>query len=555
MARRKYSKEMIEEALKGYYSRATQGETLSGIPAKETYTPEDVKGIDYNKDLGNAGEYPYTRGVFSDMYRGRLWSIRQLAGFWSGEETNRRLKYLLSQGETAINTISDNPSNNCIDPDHPIALGDAGVQGIPTAILQDMEELTEGIPLDKVSWTFSAPQSFVYMPMYIAVAQNRGNDISKLRGTSTGENIIYVATCGRRSDVRPPALSLKLSSDVIEFCSKYMPLWNPIGVNGYNLRECGLGAADEMGLTLSLALEYIREGLRRGMAIDEIAPKITFVLGIQIDFFEEIAKFRAARKVWAWLMRDRFGAKEPTSWQFKFHTNTSGIALIRQQPECNIIRATIQTLAGAIGGTNSMCTMGYLEPICLPTEEAHRISVRTQQIVAHESGVANVVDPIAGSYYVESLTATLEEKIKELIKEVDSRGGFIGALETGWIWARIDEAARRFQQKVESKERLIIGQNCYAIPEKKRRAIHKIDTDLIERRIARFKQFKASRDESLVRASLKNLARETEKKDTNLIPAILEAVKAYATIGEISGIIRMANGYDYDPFGMTKPSF
>ena len=550
----KITQEAIEEGLKGYYNYATAKETLSGIPIKEKYTPEDIKDINYENDIGEPGEYPYTRGVYPNMYRGRLWSIRELAGFWSGEETNRRLKYLISHGETAINTISDNPSNHCIDPDHPIAAGDAGVQGIPTAILQDIEELTEGIPLDKVSWTFSAPQSFMYMPMYITIAQRRGNDISKLRGTSTGEFLIYVATCGRRPDIRPPALCVKLVSDVIEFCSKYMPKWNPVSCNGYDWREVGVGAAEEIGFVFSLGLEYIREGLRRGMSIDEIAPKITFDSGCQIEFFEEIAKFRAARKVWAYLMRERFGAKEPRSWKFKYHVNTSGVSLIRQQPENNIIRIAIETLAAAIGGTNSMCTMGYLEPVCLPTEEAHRISVRTNQIVAYETGVANVVDPIAGSYYVESLTATIEEKIKKLIDEIDGRGGFIAALESGWIYTKIDEAASHFQQQVENKDRLIVGQNCFTMPEKPRRNVHKINANLIERRIARFKEFKASRDRVLVKSTLKNLSQEAEK-DANLIPAILEAVKAYATIGEVTGIIRMAHGYNYDPFGMIKCPF
>ena len=537
---------------KAYFNKPKRVDTWSNLSVKESYTPEDIKDIDYKGDVGNVGAYPYTRGIFPDMYRGRIWSMREISGFGSGRDSNERLKHLMEIGETALNVILDNPTQLGIDSDHPLAEGDVGVQGTAIDSLKDMEDLTEGIPLDEVSFMFSTPTMAVYA-MYIALAEKKGYDISQLRGTFSNDPIGYLLFGNHSLDQKPPSLTLKLAVDVIEYCAKNMPLWNPINVNTYSLRETGVTAAQEIGYSFATASEYIKEALRRGVGIDYVAPKIAFTCNAHIDLFEEIAKFRAARKLWAKLMKEKFGAKNPKSWRFRFHTNTSGCSLVLQQPLNNIVRVAYEALAAILGGTQSLQTCSYDEPICLPTKESQMIALRTQQILSNEVGVCNVADPLGGSYYIESLTQRLGEEILKAMGDVEEKGGMVASLQSGWILAKITDTAYEYQKEVDENKRIIVGQNEYTIPEEEenesRLPIHRISADAAGTQIKNLVRLKESRDIQKVRESLDDLRKKAEKKEENLMYPMIEAARAYASLGEIIGTIRTAYGFHYDPFG------
>ncbi len=543
---------------KAYFHKPKRVKTWSNLSIKESYTPEDLKDTDYNRDIGDVGEYPYTRGIFPNMYRGRIWSMREISGFGSGTDSNERLKYLIDIGETALNIIPDNPTQMGIDSDHPLAEGDVGVQGTAIDSLKDMEDLIEGIPLDEVSFMFSSPTIAVYA-MYIATAEKKGYDISKLRGTFSNDPIGYVLFGNHTLDQKPPSMTLKLAVDVIEYCAENMPLWNPINVNTYSLRETGVGAAEEMGYSFATAVEYMGEALRRGVDIDHVAPKVAFTCNAHIDLFEEVAKFRAARKLWARLMKERFGAKNPKSWKFRFHTNTSGCSLVLQQPLNNVARVAYEALAAVLGGTQSLQTCSYDEPICLPTKESQMIALRTQQILANEVGVCNVADPLGGSYYVESLTNRLEKEILKAMGEVEEKGGMVASLQSGWILEKITDIAYQYQREVDNNERIIVGQNDYKIPKEEEKEghlpIHRISLDSAKTQIENIKELKRSRDMNSVGKSLDTLYRKAEKREGNLIRPIVEAARAYATLGEIMGTIRMAYGFNYDPFRELESPF
>jgi methylmalonyl-CoA mutase N-terminal domain/subunit len=537
---------------KVYFSKPKRVDTWSNLTVNEYYTPLDLVDVDYKTEVNNPGEYPYTRGIFPNMYRGRIWSMREISGFGSGSDSNQRLKYLIEIGETALNIIPDNPTQLGVDSDHPLAEGDVGVQGTAIDSLRDMEDLTEGISLDEVSFMFSTPTIAVYA-MYIAIAENRGYDKSKLRGTFSNDPVGYLLFGNHTLQQKPPWLMRKLAVDVIEYCAKNMPLWNPINVNTYSLRETGVGAGQEMGYSFATAIEYIREALQRGVGIDDIAPKIAFTCNAHIDLFEEAAKFRAARRVWARLMKERFGAENPKSWKFRFHTNTSGCSLVRKQPLNNIVRVAYEALAAVLGGTQSLQTCSYDEPICLPTEESQMIALRTQQILANEVGVCNVADPLGGSYYVESLTDKLEHEILKAMGEVEDKGGMVASLQNGWILDKITESAYQYQKEVDNKERIIVGHNEYTMPEKEEKdqniSIHRISTASSRTQIENVKRLKKSRDTTRVKESLANLYKKAENKEGNLMYPIIEAAKAYSTLGEIIGTIRSAYGFPYDPLG------
>ncbi len=548
----------IKGIKKAYFHKPKRVKTWSNLSVKESYTPEDLKDTDYNGDIGDVGEYPYTRGVFPNMYRGRIWSMREISGFGSGTDSNERLKYLIDIGETALNIIPDNPTQMGIDSDHPMAEGDVGVQGTAIDSLKDMEDLIEGIPIDEVSFMFSSPTIAVYA-MYIATAEKKGYDISKLRGTFSNDPIGYVLFGNHTLDQKPPSMTLKLAVDVIEYCAENMDLWNPINVNTYSLRETGVGAAEEMGYSFATAMEYMGEALRRGVDIDHVAPKVAFTCNAHIDLFEEVAKFRAARRLWARLMKERFGAKNPKSWKFRFHTNTSGCSLVLQQPFNNVARVAYEALAAILGGTQSLQTCSYDEPICLPTKESQMIALRTQQILANEVGVCNVADPLGGSYYVESLTNRLEKEILKAMGEVEEKGGMVASLQSGWILAKITDMAYQYQREVDSNERIIVGQNDYTIPEEEEKdghlPIHRISLDSAKTQIENIKELKRSRDMNAVGKSLDTLYKKAEKREGNLIRPIVEAARAYATLGEIMGTIRIAYGFNYDPFGELESPF
>ena len=543
---------------KAYFDKPGRLATWSNISVKKAYTPEDMTDVDYGRSVGNVGEYPYTRGIFPDMYRGRIWSMREISGFGSGEDSNERLKYLMEIGETALNIIPDNPTQMGVDSDHPLAEGDVGVQGAAIDSLKDMEDLIDGIPLDEVSFTFSSPTIAVYA-MYIAAAENQGYDLSRLRGTFSNDPIGYLLFGNHSLEHKPPSMTRKLAVDVIEYCSKNMPLWNPINVNTYSLRETGVGAAQEMGYSFATALEYIREALGRGVDIDYVAPKMAFTCNAQIDLFEEIAKFRAARRLWAGLMKETLGAENEKSWKFRFHTNTSGCSLALQQPLNNIVRVAYEALAAVLGGTQSLQTCSYDEPICLPTKQSQMIALRTQQILANEVGVCNVADPLGGSFYIESLTNTLEQEILKAMEEVEERGGMVSSLEDGWILNKINEMAYQFQKEVDQKERIIVGQNGYTVPQEEEDhthfPIHRTSIGSSKEQIKRVKRLKKTRDTGRLKDSLANLFDKAKNEDENLMYPIIQAAKAYATLGEIMGIIRTAYGFHYDPFGEVDCPF
>ncbi|MEM2934679.1 MAG: methylmalonyl-CoA mutase family protein [Methanocellales archaeon] len=536
----KWEREKVAKVLSKTPELKKEFTTLSRIPVKRLYTPADIGKLDYFRDLGFSGEYPYTRGIHPTGHRGRIWTMRLYAGYGSAEDTNKRYKYLLQQGQTGLSVAFNLPTQLGYDSDHPLAQGEVGKTGVAIDSLEDMERLFDGIPLSKVSTSMTINSTApMVLAMYIAVAEKQGADISKLDGTIQNDMLKeYIA---RNTQIFPPKPSMRLVTDIIEYCCKHMPRWNFISISGYHIREAGATAVQEIAFTLANAIAYVQAALARGLKIDDFAPRISFFLSSGNDIFEEVAKFRAVRRMWAKIMRERFGAKDPRSWQFRFHVQTPGHTLTAQQPLNNIIRTAFQALAAVLGGVQSLHTNSYDEALCLPTEHAVMVALRTQQIIAYETGVTNTVDPLAGSYYVEWLTDEIEKQAFEYIYKIDQMGGALAAIESGYIAREILESAYKYQKEIDSGERVIVGVNKYTIEEEIKIPILRPDPEVERLQKARLAALKQRRDNKKVKECLEKL-RIAAMDNVNLMPVILEAVKAYATIGEMCDVLREVFG-------------
>ncbi|MBW1920862.1 MAG: methylmalonyl-CoA mutase [Deltaproteobacteria bacterium] len=512
----------------------------SGIPIERVYSPLNVEWLDYLSDLGFPGDYPFTRGVQPTMYRGRLWTMRQYAGFASAEESNRRYKFLLDQGQTGLSVAFDLPTQIGYDSDHEMALGEVGKVGVAIDSLKDMEALFRDIPLDKVStsMTINAPAA-ILLAMYIAVAEQQGVPQEKLRGTI--QNDILKEYSSRGTYIFPPKPSMRIVTDIIAYCSEKVPNWNTISISGYHIREAGSTAVQEVAFTLANGIAYVRAALDAGLHVDAFAPRLSFFFNAHLDFFEEIAKFRAARRLWARIMKQRFGAKDPRSMMIRFHTQTAGCTLTAQQPQNNIVRVAFEALAAVLGGTQSLHTNSMDEALCLPSEQAVQVALRTQQIVGHEIGVTETVDPMGGSYYVEELTRQICERAENYIKRIDEMGGAPAAIEKGFIQKEIQDSAYAYQREIEKKERIVVGVNSYQVEEEKPTNLLRVDPAVRVSQVEKLKKLKAERDNSKVKETLESLRQAAEGKDNLMFP-IIDAVKAYATLGEICDTLRAVFG-------------
>jgi methylmalonyl-CoA mutase N-terminal domain/subunit len=519
-----------------------QGGTLTS--PRDLYTPLDIAGLDYERDLGFPGDHPFTRGIQPTMFRSRLWTMRQYAGFGTTEETNERYKYLLEQGVTGINVAFDLPSQLGHDSDDPAAEGEVGKVGIACPSLREMESLLDDIPLDKVTpaMAINAPAQ-VMLSMYIAVAQKQGIPEHKLAGTT--QNDILKEFIARGNYIFPPRPSLRLAIDLFEYCSNRMPRWNFINICGYHMREAGSTLIQEVAFALADAITYVEAALQRGLDIDRFAPRIAFNFSLTTNLFEEVAKLRATRRMWARLMRERFGAKNPSSWIFRTGAGSAGSTLTAQQPENNIVRVTIQSLASVLGGAQSLHTASMDEALALPSEKAVTTALRTQQIIAHESGVAQVVDPLAGSYYVEALTNQIEEEVNEYFERIEAAGGMLKAIESGWVQREISREAYRFQREIESGKRVIVGVNRYVTDKAAPFRLHRIDPHVVEGVKKNLRRLRRERDANAVESALSRL-KGAAGGNENLMPTVMEAVQSYATVGEICDALR-------DVFGEYKP--
>jgi len=539
-AKEEWEQDTVRKVLNKFPERREKFETSSGIEIKRLYTPLDLEEFDYNEKLGFPGEYPFTRGIQPTMYRGRFWTMRQYAGFATAEESNKRYKYLLEQGQTGLSIAFDLSTQIGYDSDHPLAEGEVGKVGVAIDSLQDMEILFDGIPLDKVStsMTINAPAA-VLLAMYIAVAEKQGVTPDKLDGTI--QNDILKEYVARGTYIFPIKPSMRLITNIFEYCSKNVPKWNTISISGYHIREAGATAVQEIAFTFANAIAYVEAALKAGLDIDDFAPRLSFFFNAHNNLFEEVAKFRAARRLWAKIMKERFGAKNPRSMMLRFHTQTAGSTLTAQQPDNNIIRVTIQALAAVLGGTQSLHTNSRDEALALPTEESARIALRTQQIIAYESGVADVVDPLAGSYYVESLTDEIKKSAMEYIEKIDKMGGATVAIENGYMQREIQNSAYNYQKEVESKNKIVVGVNMFQIEEEPPKNLLKVDPKVEELQRQKLKKLREERDNQKVQKTLTELEKACEGTE-NLMPYILEAVKAYATLGEICGVMREVFG-------------
>ncbi len=537
----KWEKEIVEKSLTRFQERKSKFLASSNISIERLYTPIEVKNLDYIQDLGFPGEYPYTRGVYPTMYRARLWTMRQYAGFGTAEQTNQRFRYLLQQGQTGLSVAFDFPTQIGLDCDHPLALGEVGKVGVSVGTLKEMELLLNQIPLDKVttSMTINAPTT-VLLAMYVAVAQKQGIAQSILGGTV--QNDVLKEYVARGMYIYPPKPSMKLVTDVFEYCSKNMPRWNTISISGYHIREAGATAVQEVAFTLANGIAYVQAAIDRGLNVDNFATRLSFFFACHNDFLEEIAKFRAARRLWARIMREKFEAKKPSSWQLRFHTQTSGVALTAQQPHNNIVRVALQALAAALGGTQSLHTNSFDEAYALPSQKAVTIALRTQQIIAYESRVADTIDPIAGSYCIEALTNQIEEDAMRYIEEIDRQGGAASAIEKGYMQREITESAYKYQREVERKERIVVGVNEFETKEEMPIKILRVDPTVEKKVVERLKHVKRERDNRKVVEALDKLRHSAEEKTENLVPPILDAVKEYATVGEICNVLREIYG-------------
>ena len=535
----------LQKTLNRFPERRDTFITTSGAPVERLYTPLDIADLDYQRDLGFPGQYPFTRGVHPTMYRGRLWTMRMFAGFGTAEETNARYKYLLEHGETGLSVAFDMPTLYGYDTDDPQAEGEFGKCGVAVSSLADMEILFDGIPVDEIttSMTINSPAAVIWA-MYIAAAEKRGIPMEVLGGTI--QNDILKEYIAQKEFIFPPEPSMRLVVDTFEFGAKYLPRWNTISISGYHIREAGATAVQELAFTLADGFEYVKWGIERGLDVDEFAPRLSFFFNAHNDFFEEIAKFRAARRIWAREMRERFGARNPRSWWMRFHTQTAGCSLTAQQPENNIVRTAIQALAAVLGGTQSLHTNSMDEALALPSETAVRIALRTQQIIAHESGVANTVDPLAGSYFVEALTNRMEEEAYQYFRKIESLRGMLGAIERGFPQREIAESAYRYQREIDTGQRTVVGVNDYLSEEPLTIPLLEIDREGERRQRERLARVRRERDNELVRqrlGALRGAAQGTE----NLMPYILDAVREYATLGEICGVFREVFGEYREP--------
>ena len=521
--------------------RKSEFKNTSNIPIRLLYTPEDIKSTDYVRDMGFPGEYPFLRGVHATMYRGRLWTMRQFSGFGTAKQTNQRFKYLLKEGETGLSIAFDYPTILGYDSDHPMAEGEVGICGVAVASLKDMEALLDGIPLDKVttSMTINGPASML-LAMYIAVGDKQGVPREKLGGTTQNDNLKeYFA---QKLCIYPPRPAVKLTTDIIEYCAKHLQRWNPISISGYHIREAGASAVQELAFTIYDGISYVESTMKRGLKVDDFAQRLSFFFAAHNDFFEEIAKFRAARRIWAKLMKERFHAKNPRSMWMRMHVQTSGCTLTAQQPLNNITRTTIQALSAILGGTQSLHTNSFDEALALPSEEAVRVALRTQQIVAHESGATDTIDPLAGSYYIEALTNEMEKVTFDYIRKVDEMGGAIAAIEKGFFQKEIADSAYKYQKEIEEMKRIVVGVNDFKI-EKEELPIEllRVDPKAEKAQTAALSKLKRERNKKKVEDALNKL-RHSAEKDENLMPTIIDAVKVYSTLGEICEVLRQVYG-------------
>ena len=545
-AEQTWRKEVYEQWVKERPERKQKFETDSGIELKPIYTPYDVKHIDYLEDINFPGCFPFTRGIYPSMYRGRLWTIREFSGFGTPEDTNKRLKFLLEHGETGLSIAFDMPTLYGYDADSPRALGEVGKMGVSVSSLKDMEILFDGIPLDQLttSMTINAP-AIVLLAFYIAVAEKQGVPLHKLSGTIQNDMLKeYIA---QKEWIYPPEAHLRIIRDIMEFCTKNMPKWNYISISGYHIREAGASAIQELAFTLMDGFTYVELGISAGLDPNEFATRLSFFFNSTMDFFEEIAKFRAARRIWATVLKERYGVKNPRALLLRFHTQTSGASLTWQQPLNNIVRTAIEALAAVLGGTQSLHTNSYDEALCLPTEEAVVVAVRTQQIIAHETNVDAVIDPLAGSYYVEWLTDKLEEESYKYFDKIEELGGMVEAIKKGYPQKEIIENAYRQAMKVENKERIIVGVNEYIAKDEKIVNVFRTDPEVERKQRERLEKLKRSRDNKKVKEALEEVRRAFEDPSINLMYPILKAVKAYATLQEIMDIGREVYGTWKEP--------
>ncbi len=531
----------VDEWKSGLYDAVPerQGElfsTISGLENEPLYAPENSP-VDYDRDLGYPGVYPFTRGVYPSMYRGRLWTMRQFAGFGTAEETNERFRYLLDHGQTGLSTAFDMPTLMGLDSDHPRSLGEVGREGVAVDSLDDMETLFAGIPLDQVStsMTINSPAAML-LAFYLCVGEEQGVPRAELRGTIQTDILKeYIA---QKEWIFPPEPSMRLVTDMVEFCAREMPRWHPISISGYHIREAGSTAAQELAFTLMDGFTYVEWALERGLAVDDFAPRLSFFFNAHLDFFEEIAKYRAARRIWARELKERYGAKDQRSLLMRFHTQTAGVSLTAQQPEVNIVRTAIEALAAVLGGTQSLHTNSFDEALALPTEDAVRIALRTQQVLAHEAGVVNTIDPLGGSYYVEELTNRLEAEAYDYFERIRKLGGVIPAIKENFFQREIAEASFRYQSEVEAKQRIVVGVNRYEVDEDTSVEILRIDPALEQKQIERVQALRARRDAAAVEAALTSLKQAAARDDVNLMPMIVDASRAYVTMGEMCDALR-----------------
>ncbi len=535
----KWEENTLKKALERSPERQETFKTESDIPVKRLYTPLDLEDIDYEADLGFPGEYPYTRGVYPTMYRGRLWTMRNYAGFGTAEDTNKRYRYLLEQGMVGLSMAFDLPTQLGYDSDDPLAEGAVGRVGVAVDSLADMEVVFRDIPLEKVStsMTINAPAT-ILLAMYIAVGEKQGVPQEKLMGTT--QNDILKEFIARGTYIFPPEPSIKLVLDIVEYCAKHVPRWNTLNIAGYHFREAGANAIQELAFTLADAITYIEKAQERGLDVDYFAPRLSYSLGCYMDFFEEVAKFRAARRLFARIMKERFGAKNPKSYLFRIFTGSCGSTLVTQQPINNIVRVTMHALMGILGGDQAIHTACWDEGYAIPSEDSARLALRTQQILAHECGLCSTIDPLGGSYYVESLTNEIEKRASRYLQQIEEMGGMLAAIDNGFVFREIQDSSVKFQERVESGERIIVGLNKFATPEQD--GVEEQDIFQVHERVEttqkqKLRELKARRNQEQVKVSLRRL-KEAIDRGENLMPFIIEAVKSYATIGEICGIMR-----------------
>jgi methylmalonyl-CoA mutase N-terminal domain/subunit len=542
-AKQNWEEGAVKKTLSKSPERRETFTTISGAPVERLYTPLDVK-VDYERDLGFPGEYPFTRGVQPTMYRGRFWTMRQYAGFGSAQESNARYRYLLSQGQTGLSVAFDLPTQAGYDSDHQLAMGEVGKVGVAIDSIEDMKVLFDQIPLDKVStsMTINAPAS-VLLGMYLAIAQEQGVSIDKVSGTVQNDVLKEITVRGQY--IYPPKATMRLTVDLIEFCLKNVPKWNTISISGYHIRESGATAAQEMAFTIADGIAYVQACVDRGMPVDSFAPRLSFFYNAFTNVLEEVAKFRAGRRYWAKVMKERFGAKDPRSMMMRYHVQTGGVTLTAQQPLNNIVRVGLQAYAAALGGCQSLHTNSYDEALCLPTQQAVTVALRTQQVVAEESGATDTLDPLAGCFYVESMTNQIEAEIDDYIKKIDAMGGTLVAIEQGFIQKEIQNSAYRFQKEIEGNERVYVGINKYTMEEPPPTGLLRVDMSVQDVETKKLQKLRASRDQGAWKKALDNL-REVSKTDQNVLPAVIEAVKAKATVGEICDVWREVFG-EYRP--------